>query len=173
MAVHTQSPTSQEKHRMIAEAAYFRAEKEGFIGCDPVKNWLAAEAEIEESLKTSRGSEPHKQESAAYEKMRREMKKVLAGTYDTVSAETIRRAVEKVNRELKEVGEFVPETIDRASRKLKQEIAAAAESMGSGWESFSEKSSELFVVWKDRSANFLNQASRALNDWVSRYRKKG
>ena len=164
--------TSQEKHRMIAEAAYFRAEREGFRGNDPMQDWLSAEAEIENYLKLSRETEPRKHESAAYNRMRVEMKRILAGTQDTVSADTIRHAVEKVNRELKEMGEFVPETIDKASKRLKLEIAAAAESMGSGWESFSGKSSELFAVWKDRSATFLSQASRALNDWVSRHRNR-
>ena len=165
-------PTSQEKHRMIAEAAYFRAEREGFRGNDPLQDWLSAEAEIEKYLELSREDEPRKQESAAYDRMRVEMKKILAGTKDTINADTIRHALEKVNRELKEMGEFVPETIDKASKTLKREIATAAESMGSGWETFSEKSSELFAVWKDRSANFLNQASRALSDWLSRHRNK-
>ena len=37
---------------MIAEAAYFRAKQRGFAG-DPIEHWLAAEAEINERLKTS------------------------------------------------------------------------------------------------------------------------
>jgi hypothetical protein len=35
------------RRQMIAEAAYFRAEKRGFQGGDPVTDWLAAEAEID------------------------------------------------------------------------------------------------------------------------------
>lgn len=38
-------------HRqMIEEAAYYRAEKRGFRGGDPVADWLAAEAEIDALL---------------------------------------------------------------------------------------------------------------------------
>jgi hypothetical protein len=38
-------------HRqMIEEAAYYRAEKRGFRAGDPVADWLAAEAEIDELL---------------------------------------------------------------------------------------------------------------------------
>ena len=38
-------------HRqMIEEAAYYRAEKRGFSGGDPVADWLAAEAEIDALL---------------------------------------------------------------------------------------------------------------------------
>jgi hypothetical protein len=35
------------RRQMIQEAAYFRAEKRGFQGGDPVADWLAAEAEID------------------------------------------------------------------------------------------------------------------------------
>ncbi|MCL4472270.1 MAG: DUF2934 domain-containing protein [Gammaproteobacteria bacterium] len=31
---------------MVAEAAYYRSERQGFTG-DPVQNWVEAEAEIE------------------------------------------------------------------------------------------------------------------------------
>ena len=39
-------PDNAERCRMIAAAAYYRAEKRGFTGGDPVQDWLAAEAEI-------------------------------------------------------------------------------------------------------------------------------
>ena len=35
----------EQLHKMVAEAAYHRAEKHGFQG-DPLEHWLAAEAEI-------------------------------------------------------------------------------------------------------------------------------
>jgi len=39
--------SAEERYRMIAEAAYFRAEARGFQGGDPLEDWLAAEAEID------------------------------------------------------------------------------------------------------------------------------
>lgn len=39
--------STEERRRMIAEAAYYRAERRGFAGGDPVEDWLTAEAEIE------------------------------------------------------------------------------------------------------------------------------
>lgn len=39
------SPTQRE--HMIAEAAYFRAERRGFQGGDPLDDWLQAEAEVD------------------------------------------------------------------------------------------------------------------------------
>ena len=35
---------------MIQDAAYFRAEKRGFVGGDPGQDWIEAEGEIDELL---------------------------------------------------------------------------------------------------------------------------
>jgi len=37
--------TPEQRYRMVAEAAYYHAERHGFVG-DPVQDWVAAEAEI-------------------------------------------------------------------------------------------------------------------------------
>jgi len=36
-----------DRHQMVQEAAYYRAEKRNFMGGDPVDDWVAAEIEIE------------------------------------------------------------------------------------------------------------------------------
>lgn len=38
--------TAEERYRMIAEAAYYRAERHGFSG-DPVRDWIEAEHDIQ------------------------------------------------------------------------------------------------------------------------------
>jgi len=38
--------SQEERHQMIAEAAYYRAEQRGFFGGDPLRDWLEAEAEV-------------------------------------------------------------------------------------------------------------------------------
>ena len=35
-----------ERHQMIALAAYYRAEQRGFVNGDPLQDWLEAEAEV-------------------------------------------------------------------------------------------------------------------------------
>jgi len=40
-----------ERWRRIAEAAYLLAERRGFQGGDPVADWLAAEAEVDATLR--------------------------------------------------------------------------------------------------------------------------
>lgn len=46
--------TAEERYRMIAEAAYFRAERRGFLGGDMAEDWLQAESEIDRMLKEHR-----------------------------------------------------------------------------------------------------------------------
>lgn len=48
--------TAEERHRMIAEAAYFRAEARGFRGGDPLEDWLLAEAEIDRARSGNRAA---------------------------------------------------------------------------------------------------------------------
>lgn len=45
----------EERVRLIAEAAYFRAERRGFAEGDALEDWIAAEAEID-ALLNSRGA---------------------------------------------------------------------------------------------------------------------
>lgn len=49
-AVPSQAVTPEERWRMVAEAAYLRAEKRGFSGGNPTDDWLAAEVEIDAIL---------------------------------------------------------------------------------------------------------------------------
>jgi len=50
-AVATRVEVDQdERHRMIALAAYYRAERRGFTNGDPLQDWLQAEAEVNGQL---------------------------------------------------------------------------------------------------------------------------
>jgi len=157
---------------MIATAAYYRAEKRGFADGDPVKDWLEAEKEIEASLNRLDEADSSKHEHAAYRRMRTEFKKILAGAQDTINAETISQALDRSSRELKELGKFLPATVDRAGKRLKHEVAAAADKMSPRWDAISERGHGLFAIWKDKSGQFVNQAQTALSSWVSRHRAK-
>ena len=39
-------PSPEERRRMIAEAAYFRAEKRGFVDGDPSADWMARKGRL-------------------------------------------------------------------------------------------------------------------------------
>jgi hypothetical protein len=42
--------TPEQRYRMVCDAAYFRAERRGFVGGNAVQDWLDAESEIDELL---------------------------------------------------------------------------------------------------------------------------
>ena len=50
------SVTAGQRSQMIADAAYFRAEKRGFAGGDEARDWLEAEAEIDALLRQQAAS---------------------------------------------------------------------------------------------------------------------
>lgn len=67
----------EQRYHMIAEAAYFHAERRGFGG-DPAQDWLEAEAEIDRILQASGeartpGTTPKQAFQAALEKQLKEL----------------------------------------------------------------------------------------------------
>jgi hypothetical protein len=46
----------EERYRMVAESAYYKALNRGFSDGDPQKDWYEAEAEVEAGLKKRRAS---------------------------------------------------------------------------------------------------------------------
>ncbi len=46
----TRTISAEERRQLIAEIAYYRAERRGFAGGDPIADWLAAETEVEGRL---------------------------------------------------------------------------------------------------------------------------
>ncbi|HEU5339595.1 MAG TPA: DUF2934 domain-containing protein [Sulfuricaulis sp.] len=157
------SVSVEERQRMIAEAAYFRAMQRGFNGGSSLDDWLAAEREINRLLPSP---QQQKQERAAYDKLRAGVTRVLAEARDTVNAETLKQAFERATSELKKTGEYTTETVSKISTSLRKDMTSAAMKMGPKWEAFSEKSSDLFEVWRDRSSVFLAGAADAMADWL-------
>ncbi len=168
---------SEERDRMIAENAYFRAEKRGFVG-DPVQDWLAAEAEINARLSTA-DAEPvlpspaqQKKELAAYNKLRKEMEEFLRGVRGQMNAETVKQALDKAAEALKDTKKYSTATINKVVETIKKDVADAAHKMGPKWEAFSDKTAGLFTVWRDRSSAFLSDAATAVSDWLEHVGRK-
>lgn len=155
--------SSEERQRMIAEAAYFRALERGFTGGSSLDDWLIAEREINRLLPTP---QQQKEELAAYDRLRQAVGKILADVRGTVNAETLRLAFDKATDEIKKTGEFTAETVSKITAALRKDLASASLKMGPKWEAFTEKSADLFGVWRDRGSQFLAQAATAVGDWL-------
>jgi Protein of unknown function (DUF2934) len=163
--------TDEEKHRMIAEAAFFKSQKRATPG-DPMADWLGAERELEDALTAFCRSANQEPELSAKRQIRAEVRRILEKAGDTVNGETIRQALAKVTAELHRMGTFLPETIDRASTSVKQEIAGTIEKLGHNWTHFRIKPSELVANWKERGTQTLNQTSRSFYSWLSHWRNR-
>lgn len=158
-----QSISADERQRMIAEAAYFHALERGFTGGSSLDDWLMAEREINRLLPTP---QQQKEELAAYDRLRQAVRKILAEARVTVNAETMRQAVDRAADELKKSGEYTAETVGKITATLRKDLASVSLKMGPKWEAFTEKSADLFGVWRDRGSQFLAQAANAVGDWL-------
>jgi hypothetical protein len=161
----------EERHRMIAEAAYLRAEHRGFQRGDPIEDWLAAEAEIDRLLGPS-AFHGEKEERQAHESIRRELAKLLTGIREAIDVETIKRTVDRAAAEVKSIGGMSRETVDKVAEGMKQEISSTAERMGTGWKSVSKKTADLIEDWLKRGDTFISHASRVAGEKLGQLRKK-
>lgn len=153
----------EERQRLIAEAAYFRAAERGFQGGDPVEDWLSAEAEINRALPPPR---QQKEDLLLYERLRNEVRTRLADIQSSVNPESIRDAIERAVVRVQGAGGQTAEAVNRVAESLKKDLASAAERMGPKWESFSDQTADVFAVWRDRGTTFLGRAAAAVGEWM-------
>lgn len=161
MKLHECPLTADEKNRMIAQAAYYRYEKRGGTGGDSVEDWLAAEAEVEEHLRDSCQPKPQTHARAAYQRMRSEIRKILAPSPEKINADSIRPSFDKMTQKLRELGEFVPGTFENVGKRTKREIDATGAKLGHRLEDFRVK-----------RTRFLHDTSENFKNWISRQRGK-
>lgn len=155
--------SEDERRRMIAEAAYYRAQTRGFNGGDSLDDWLAAEREINRRLPSA---QQQKLELAAYQKLRGSVETLLADAKDTLNADTIRQTLDDARAQLRHAGEYTADTVDKAIASVEKEMVAATRTIGARLENLTERSADVFAVWRDRSAQFLTRAAAAVGDWV-------
>lgn len=155
--------SEEERQRLIAESAYYRAMMRGFQNGDPADDWLAAEREINRLLPSPA---QQKRELAAYQKLRTDVQKLLTDARDTLSADTFRHAIDEARTRLRAAGEHTVDSIDKAIASIEKEMVGAGQRIGARLDNLSERSADLFYIWRDRSGRFLADAGHALSEWV-------
>jgi hypothetical protein len=153
-------PSAEERQRMIATAAYLRAEQRGFVGGDPAADWLAAEAEVDRRLAAQ------KREGAAFQRMYEEVARALSEAREKVSAQTLEDALQKASAVVREAGEYTGETVGKVTEAVKKELAVTAMRLAPRWEALSGEAAGLFEVWQGRSKAFLGRAATATGEWL-------
>jgi chromosome segregation ATPase len=128
---------------MIADAAYFRAERRGFNGGDPVADWLEAEAEVDTGLREMGGKgllEELDERLAVANGRLRAFKKKLSGmkaevreewTHDVEKLAKLRDKLQKRLDEIREQGEHASEKAKAQADKIWHEISDVIERVSS------------------------------------------
>jgi chromosome segregation ATPase len=120
---------------MIAEAAYFRAEKRSFRGGDPLTDWMEAEAEIESGL----GNPPEhhlldkiEEQVATAGKKLKALRKKVSGMkaearkewkQDAEKLAELRDSLEKRLEEIRDRGEHKSRKAQKQAEKIWDEIS--------------------------------------------------
>ncbi len=112
------------------------------------------------------GTQQQKQELLAYRKLRELIQKILMQARGTISADTIRQALDQARMQLNNLEEHSATTVDRVAASVEKDMVYAAQRIGMRWEAFSEKTADLFGIWRHQSREFLGDATAALNEWI-------
>lgn len=127
--------TASERERMIAEAAYFKAERRGFAGGDPLKDWCEAEAEVDARLRRleiEQWLDRLEEGMATATKRIAGLKRKMAGVPSEARAEwqrdldrlkALRDSLEPTLAELRKQGEDAGVKLREKADKLRAEIA--------------------------------------------------
>lgn len=157
-----------ERQKMIAEAAYLRAKEKAFSS-DPVADWLEAEKEIDRKLAAqNKGS--IKEEVAVFDNLRKKVNAILGDIQETVGEETFGHALDKAVQEVKGMGKYTSESINRGAEAVKKDVARNIEIYRGTWDSISGKTTGFLREWRKRSGEFLKQAGEAAESWLSEVR---
>jgi predicted nucleic acid-binding Zn-ribbon protein len=130
-----QNVDPEQRSRMIAEAAYFRAEQRGFEGGDPLVDWVEAEAEIDSKLSNGNDRSVHdrleEQVAIAGEKLKALKRKVSRmkvdarkeWRQDVEKLAELRDSLEKKLEEIRDRGENASRKAQKQAEKIWDEIS--------------------------------------------------
>jgi DNA anti-recombination protein RmuC len=133
--------SADERHQMIAEAAYFRAERRGFCGDDSLHDWIEAEAEVSERLRDSQHDaflgRLEEQLATTGEKLK-ELRKKGASKKAAARAEwqedlkklaELRETFEKKLVEIRERGELASKKVKEQAEDISEQISEVTQKM--------------------------------------------
>jgi DUF2934 family protein len=134
--------TQDKRRQMIAEAAYFRAERRGFDGGDSLADWIEAEAEVDERLRRIDAAGVLESLSDGVESATKKLAamKRKASTLATSARVQVNRDVDRLVelrdslrvkvRELRAQGEHAGDVAVQQAQRAWQELADAMRRLG-------------------------------------------
>lgn len=164
----TPSISAEQRYHMIAEAAYFRAEKRGFTGTNMAQDWIEAEAEIDRQLHPAVGGMEKKSsfEDALRQQILRWDARLDQLAEDAALAKTSAKA--KIKKQISEMS---------ANREaIRERLVALQTSTASAWDDLKHQTEQMLAKMQDaydhaasQKAAFEQQLTTQLAVWDVRY----
>lgn len=117
-------------------------------------------------------SPEQKEELAAYEKLRQEVKKILDQSIDAVSADKIAHAIEHAEKLMKETGEHTQEQVSQLGKNLRKDMLSAFKAAEPPVKELSDTVGGLFDLWRDKGGVILTDLTQAVGDWSHQFSHK-
>jgi hypothetical protein len=139
----TSKVSEDQRRQMIAEAAYFRAERRGFNGGDPATDWIEAEAEVDERVRQIEGAhllacleEGLATATKKLSSLKRKASSVTAGARTELQRDVeklgeLREALRGKVKELRAQGEQAGQLARRQAEKVWDELSDVMQRLGS------------------------------------------
>jgi hypothetical protein len=139
----TSKVSEDQRRQMIAEAAYFRAERRGFSGGDPATDWIEAEAEVEERVSRVEGAhllacleEGLTTATKKLNSLKRKASSVATGARTELQRDVeklgeLREALRGTVKELRAQGEQAGQLARHQAEKVWDELADVMQRLGS------------------------------------------
>ena len=122
--------SAEQRRQMIAEAAYFRAERRGFDAGDPLKDWHEAEAEVDARLRELAG-----------EHLRGRIEEGLAAARQRVA--TLKRKVRGLSAEARTAWQQDADTLAKVTAGLQGSLAKLREQGGHAGQNLGQQTDRL------------------------------
>ena len=136
--------TADQRLSMIAEAAYFRAERRGFRSGDPMTDWIEAEAEIDCLLNSGAGGIHESETKRSYQKMLEEQ----LGEWDK-KLEEVTVAAKKAGTKLRSELESRLAELTEQRAAARTQLAQLREYGGEAWQDLRQNADHLWDDLRD------------------------
>ena len=139
----TSKISEDQRRQMIAEAAYFRAERRGFSGGDPATDWIEAEAEVDARVREIEGAhllacleEGLTTATKKLNSLKRKASGVATGARTELQRDVqklgeLRESLRGTVKELRAQGELAGQLARRQAEKVWDELADVMQRLGS------------------------------------------
>ncbi len=161
----TPSISPEERERLVAAGAWFRAKERGFAEGDRVADWLSAEAEVDASVRTE-SAEQRRTEYEADRRLRWSVAEML-GPGEPISAAVIDQAIERAAQAMVEKEGYDAATVAKVATTCRKDVAEWAERVADK----KQEAPLLFGDWSDRGQLLLESAATDAGDWPGRMRQ--